>query len=329
MVQTPAASPSTPSEKLTTFINPTSQITVKTPPVLGNVSAPTNGSVTSVTTAPPSTAITAAAIWPRSLYCGRRSRASSIAPIRAIRHAPASRAQVWTVSPVLGLAPTVRGSPIVPGIQIAAATTTPARIARPPSNGVARSASPRSLGIAIAPTRRASRAARGVSTVATTIATTNANTASQYRMREQHGSRGRLLAATPLNPSACNGARQRLGDLRDHRQGLGHQLAPGHLDHPVSGREQPPVAAAVTLESGSMAVEGVPVDLHHKSLRAPQESPLRGRADARWPAVAEAGPARPGTERSAQTATAYATAGVPSPAYSGSRSAIAAARSPS
>ena len=52
IVHSPAASPSTPSEKLTTFISPTSQITVSTPPALGNCSAPTNGIVTSVTTAP-------------------------------------------------------------------------------------------------------------------------------------------------------------------------------------------------------------------------------------------------------------------------------------
>ncbi len=52
-MHSPAASPSTPSEKLTTFISPTSQITVSTPPVFGNWSAPTNGSVTSVTTTPP------------------------------------------------------------------------------------------------------------------------------------------------------------------------------------------------------------------------------------------------------------------------------------
>ena len=67
IVHRPAARPSTPSEKFTTFIIPTSQITVSTPPVFGNESVPTNGIVTSVTTAPPLTAITAATTWPRSL----------------------------------------------------------------------------------------------------------------------------------------------------------------------------------------------------------------------------------------------------------------------
>ena len=86
IVHSPAASPSTPSEKLTTFISPTSQITVSTPPVLGNWSAPTNGSVTSVTTAPPSTAITAAAICPTSLTQRRQRALSSIAPTSVIRH---------------------------------------------------------------------------------------------------------------------------------------------------------------------------------------------------------------------------------------------------
>ena len=62
IVHSPAASPSTPSEKLTTFISPTSQITLSTPPAFGNWSEPMNGSVTSVTITPASTAITAAAI---------------------------------------------------------------------------------------------------------------------------------------------------------------------------------------------------------------------------------------------------------------------------
>ena len=58
----PAASPSTPSEKLTTFIIPTSQITVSTPPAFGNCSEADERDRTSVTTAPASTAISAAAI---------------------------------------------------------------------------------------------------------------------------------------------------------------------------------------------------------------------------------------------------------------------------
>src|ERR1035437_10118293 len=124
IVQPPAANPSTPSEKLTTFISPTSQITVSTPPVLGNSSTPRNGSDTSVTTAPASTAITAAAICPTSFQAGFRLRASSTAPTIVIRHAPATTPQVWTVPPD-PTRPRVWCSVISSGSQIAPATSTP------------------------------------------------------------------------------------------------------------------------------------------------------------------------------------------------------------
>ncbi len=61
IVHRPAARPSTPSVKLTTFISATSQITVSTGPACGNWWAPRNGIVTSVTIAPALTAMTAAA----------------------------------------------------------------------------------------------------------------------------------------------------------------------------------------------------------------------------------------------------------------------------
>src|SRR6185437_17155630 len=75
IVQTPAARPSTPSEKLTTFIISTSPITVSTgralvTPALGNASEPTNGSVIDFTATPQWTTITAAAICPASLTIG-------------------------------------------------------------------------------------------------------------------------------------------------------------------------------------------------------------------------------------------------------------------
>ena len=138
-----------------------------------------NGSVKSVTLTPPLTASTAAAICPASFTAGDRSSASSVAPTSAIRQAPAATHQVWTVPPVPLSAPTVRGRWIASGSQMAAATRTPIRIARPPSCGVSFWARPRSVGLAVAPIRRASLAASGVSTVAMTIATRNANTASQ------------------------------------------------------------------------------------------------------------------------------------------------------
>ncbi len=57
IVITPAASPSTPSEKLTTFIISTSPSTVNTgpafvTPAFGNASEPTNGSVIAFTATP-------------------------------------------------------------------------------------------------------------------------------------------------------------------------------------------------------------------------------------------------------------------------------------
>lgn len=57
IMQTPAARPSTPSEKLTTFIIATSPITLSTgpalvTPALGKASVPTNGSVIAFTATP-------------------------------------------------------------------------------------------------------------------------------------------------------------------------------------------------------------------------------------------------------------------------------------
>jgi hypothetical protein len=65
ITHTPAARPSTPSEKLTTFIITTSPITVSTgpasaTPVLGKWSCPMNGSVITLTATPKCTTITAA-----------------------------------------------------------------------------------------------------------------------------------------------------------------------------------------------------------------------------------------------------------------------------
>jgi hypothetical protein len=57
IVHTPAAKPSTPSEKLTTFIITTRPMTVSTGPasagpVLGKCNAPTKGSVIALTATP-------------------------------------------------------------------------------------------------------------------------------------------------------------------------------------------------------------------------------------------------------------------------------------
>jgi hypothetical protein len=95
IVHTPAASPSTPSEKLTTFIITTRPITVSTgpasaAPVLGNESPPTNGSVIAFTATPKCTTITAAITWPSSFSAGCRSKRSSRAPTSVITAAASS-----------------------------------------------------------------------------------------------------------------------------------------------------------------------------------------------------------------------------------------------
>ena len=161
------------------FISATSQITVSTPPVLGNWSAPTNGSVTSRTTAPARTAMIAAPICPSSFTAAGRSIQSSIAPTSVITPAPAITPQVSTVPPGPGRPCATCWRMIWSGSQIAAATTTPARIANPPSSGVSLTASPRSFGFAVALIFQASRAATGVSSNATAVATRKAYTASE------------------------------------------------------------------------------------------------------------------------------------------------------
>ena len=89
IAQTPAARPSTPSEKLTTFIIATSPITVSTgpafvTPALGKSSLPTNGSVIAFTVTPKCTTITAASTCPPSFTAGGRSKRSSSAPTTVI-----------------------------------------------------------------------------------------------------------------------------------------------------------------------------------------------------------------------------------------------------
>ena len=94
--------------------------------------------------------------------------------------------------------PTTRGSLNVAGIQISAATSTPARIASPPSSGVSRVPRPRSRIFDTAPTRLAKRAASGVNSIATAIAAKNANTASQRIVRAKDGSRGGSSGGQPI-----------------------------------------------------------------------------------------------------------------------------------
>ena len=95
IAHTPAARPSTPSEKLTTFIITTRPITVSTGPasagpVLGKWSWPMNGSVIAFTATPKCTTITAASTWPSSLTAGCSSKRSSSAPTSVITAAASS-----------------------------------------------------------------------------------------------------------------------------------------------------------------------------------------------------------------------------------------------
>ena len=158
IAQTPAASPSAPSDRLTTFITATRPATVSGPPASPKLTAPTKGSVMLVTSTPAATGIAAATIWPASLTPGGRSKRSSRAPTSAMTTAPArmplSRSDVGP--------PRSRNR--------AELTSTPPSIARPPSSGVDPAPRPRSLGWSTAPTRRASLAVSGVSSAATTKA---------------------------------------------------------------------------------------------------------------------------------------------------------------
>ena len=89
IVQTPAASPSTPSEKLTTFIIPTSQIDGQYAAGVGELQRPRNGIVTPVDHRPRLDRDHRGGDLPEKLDRPAAARMSSIAPTSVIRHAPA------------------------------------------------------------------------------------------------------------------------------------------------------------------------------------------------------------------------------------------------
>ncbi len=159
-MHTPAARPSTPSVKLTTFITATiaSPVTIA-PPVAPRSTAPTNGSVNDSTRTPAATGMAAAAIWPASFTAGGRSYRSSSAPTSISQQRAAQDAACLAVE---------RQEDEEAGDE------TPARIATPPRLGTGASWRSRSRGMSIAPTRTASRAVNGVATSVTTAATANA-----------------------------------------------------------------------------------------------------------------------------------------------------------
>ena len=139
IVHTPAARPSTPSVKFTTFITATIPTSVSGMPQLPRSSGSTNGSVMFSTRTSENTTIAAAANWPASFTNGDSpsSRASSTAPMNAIAVAPARIPRVSSFQ----------------GRNSTPASSTPARIASPPRLGVGLSCRPRSRGRSIAPTR--------------------------------------------------------------------------------------------------------------------------------------------------------------------------------
>ena len=180
IAHTPAASPSTPSEKFTTFISATSPSAVTGAPRSPISTRCTNGNVNASTVTPDVTSTTAAATCPASLISQCRSKTSSSAPTIVISAAPARMPSVRWLS----------------GRKSRPATSAPPKIASPPSSGVASRARPRSFTSSTAPIRRAKRAATGVSTAATAKATSAARTA-LVSMIGRQGSQGALTRRRP------------------------------------------------------------------------------------------------------------------------------------
>ncbi len=88
IAQTPAARPSTPSEKLTTLMISTIPTIVSGAPRSPRSTRCTNGSVKSDTLTPFATGTVTAATWPASFSAGCRSMMSSMAPTRVMIVAP-------------------------------------------------------------------------------------------------------------------------------------------------------------------------------------------------------------------------------------------------
>src|SRR3954452_8986507 len=172
IAQTPAASASTPSEKLTTFMTATSPISVSGPPSSPRSTWPRNGKVKLSTRTPARTQIRAAAACPSSLTPGERSLRSSTMPTTVMSAA----------------APRMPRTSALEGRKSAPAASTPARMARPPSSGVRSCARPRSWRRSTAPMRVASRPTNGVMAAVSARASRNASSARASMGRQ--GSQG-------------------------------------------------------------------------------------------------------------------------------------------
>ena len=157
MPQTPAASPSSPSRKLTMFITATIQMTVKGPPTqAGRSTTPRNGKVKWSTHTPKTTGIEAASTCPPSFSHQASPRKSSIAPTAVATAQPISTPRTGRV----------RSRNASDGTMI------PKNIAIPPSRGIGIRWMRRSSGWSTAPKRLAIPATAGVSATTMNAATT-------------------------------------------------------------------------------------------------------------------------------------------------------------
>src|SRR5262245_6231723 len=147
MPQTPAASPSIPSRKLTMFMTATMKsIESGTPSHAGTSSTPRNGNVTWSIHTPNMHGIEAATNWPMSFTDGDRPRKSSTAPTTVATAAPRR-------TPLLSSERSRNASD---------GTRMPRKIARPPRRGIGRRLSRRASGRSTAPSMRAIPPTAGV-----------------------------------------------------------------------------------------------------------------------------------------------------------------------
>ena len=151
IADTPTASPSSPSIRLTAFVQPTIHSTVsgiaREPTDIVPMSDMKFGFDTAVNIIPQRIATSAAIIWMDSFIHGRRFTMSSTAPIAAIISAPSIRPSTCVVKLTKSII----------------ATTKPMNIASPPMRGMGWSCTRRpSRGTSIAPTRSAKPFTGGV-----------------------------------------------------------------------------------------------------------------------------------------------------------------------
>ena len=145
---TPAASPSSPSRKLTMFITATIQTIVSGTPIpAGRSTAPKNGSVKWSIQTPKAVGIAAAITCPASFGIGSSPRKSSTAPTT---HATAAPSRMPRISPE-------RSRNASDGTMI------PRKIASPPRRGIGRRLTRRSSGRSTTPSMRAMPPTAGVS----------------------------------------------------------------------------------------------------------------------------------------------------------------------